>query len=160
MLPLNSSPYISFILTNFLREFPLSKTLGLVSCLLLEYCSDNLLSVKLHFLAGHRVFFSPSYFYWIDILDCANPKMTSNNSRPMRTVCGNSCRALSDLLQNASIAKVFCWPERHFLGSYETCFISAVRALLLHRLLPLGDCEPSSPTDFNGHVVKMHQHVP
>lgn len=23
-----------------------------------------------------------------------------------------------------------------------------------------GDCEPSSPTDFNGHVVKMHQHIP
>lgn len=26
--------------------------------------------------------------------------------------------------------------------------------------VPVSDCEPSSPTNFNGHVVKMHQHVP
>lgn len=55
----------NFVLTNFLREFPLSKYLKfwVVSCLLLDHCSDNLPSVKLldfrrlHFSAGHQAFF-------------------------------------------------------------------------------------------------------
>lgn len=133
------------------------------------------------FLNRSPGFFSPSYFYWIELNFCITEFLLNwiNNwycwcispkkalMKPPKVIIMQEappCHERS-LLQHWYLSlvcyKIYIWRSCNEHKSYF--FLLCTKHLFLQLLYfcaPVSDSEPSSTANCNGHVVKIHQNVP